>query len=379
PPYWGLRDYGVDPVIWGGDPGCEHSWEGVGLAHHPGQVKQTITDQKVEVGQNAGSGQFCTKCSAWLGQLGLEPTPELYVQHLVEIFREVRRVLRDDGTVWLNIGDSYAGSMKGIGTNGEAYAGPKQATNKGSVGITPYKPDWSNTTLKPKDLVGIPWMLAFALRADGWWLRSDIIWAKGLSFCKSYSGTVMPESVTDRPTKSHEYVFLLTKSKSYYYDQEAIREDIASGPSDIKKMIEKKDRIGGKTLTADDSLYKANKETHIGQKRAVGNPSGRNVRSVWAINPENYSEAHFAVYPTKLIEPMILAGTSPKACGVCGAPYARIVELGEVISEGGGYERHKGNPNKLTGGKIKTVMEQHEHKMLGFRPTCDHSDDSGSC
>ena len=211
PPYWGLRDYGVD------------------------------------------------------NQIGLEPTPEEYVQTMVEVFREVKRVLRDDGTVWLNLGDSYAGSGKGqMGDRTSANINNKQSTNKGSsTGGLPT--DYGH--MKPKDLIGIPWRVAFALQADGWYLRSDIIWAKGVSFCPDYSGSVMPESVTDRPTKSHEYLFLLTKSARYYYDAEAVRED------------------------------------------ATGCGESRNLRSVWTINPQPYSEAHFATFPTTLVEPCVKAGS----------------------------------------------------------------------
>ncbi len=157
--------------------------------------------------------------------------------------------------------------------------------------------------LKPKDLVGIPWMVAFALRTDGWYLRSDIIWAKP---------NPMPESVTDRPTKSHEYLFLLSKSERYYYDAEAIKEPVQSGPSDIRKMEEKKDRISAKHLThSPGPLAAANPETNIGQKRGVGDPSGRNRRSVWNIATAPYSGAHFATFPTALVKPCILAGSKP--------------------------------------------------------------------
>src|SRR5690606_17148670 len=152
---------------------------------------------------------------------------------------------------------------------------------------------------KPKDLCMIPARVAIALQMDGWYLRSDIIWNK-------LNG--MPESVTDRPTKNHEYIFLLTKSQKYYYDAYAIRENLQSGPSDIKKMIEQKDRIGGKTLTADDGLYKANMNTNIGQKRGVGNVLfGRNKRTVWTLPTVPFADAHFAVFPPDLVKPAILA------------------------------------------------------------------------
>jgi len=153
--------------------------------------------------------------------------------------------------------------------------------------------------LKPKDMVGIPWRVAFALQADGWWLRSDIIWAKP---------NPMPESVRDRPTKSHEYIFLLSKNATYYYDAEAIKEACKSGPSDIRKMEESLPRIGGKHKVLMDPLSKAPSTTNIGQKRSVGSPNGRNWRSVWTIATAPYPGAHFATFPETLVTPCILAG-----------------------------------------------------------------------
>ncbi len=173
PPYWGLRDYDLPPTVWGGDADCEHRW-----ADSVGQVI---------AGLQTG---FCADCKAWLGAFGLEPSPEQYVENLVEIFREVRRVLRDDGTLWLNIGDSYA---TGAGGGRVAGGGGQGARWKNKTGH--WQPNRMKIRgLKPKDLIGIPWRAAFALQADGWWLRSDIVWAKK---------NPMPESVKDRPTRSH--------------------------------------------------------------------------------------------------------------------------------------------------------------------------------
>lgn len=189
------------------------------------------------------------------GQLGLEETPEQYVSKMVEVFREVRRVLRDDGTLWLNIGDSYAGSGKGRNADGTHQEGGKQGTNKGTVEGRLVKT--SAPDCKPKDLIGIPWMLAFALRADGWYLRQEIIWHKP---------NPMPESVKDRCTKAHEQIFLLSKSPRYYFDTAAMQEVSVDG-------------------------------------------SGvRNRRSVWSVATRSYKGAHFATFPPALIEPCVLAG-----------------------------------------------------------------------
>jgi DNA modification methylase len=230
-------------------------------------------------------------------QIGLESTPEAYVERIVEVFREVRRVLRDDGTLWLNLGDSYAGS--GPNRQGEAV-GASGETNGAGI-------DTRNGLegLKPKDLVGIPWRVAFALQADGWYLRSDIIWAKP---------NPMPESVTDRPTKSHEYVFLLSKSARYYYDAEAIKEpSLNLGVTDI--------RFGGSKYGDSDDPKHATKSgnTYVDSGK-------RNARSVWRIATKPYAEAHFATFPIELPERCIKAGSSEAGeCCACGSPFERVV------------------------------------------------------
>lgn len=226
PPYWGLRDYGVE------------------------------------------------------GQLGLESTPAEYVSALVAVFREVRRVLRDDGTLWLNLGDSYANVGKWGGSSGGKHAGDLH----GATGVGRGKREYG--TLKSKDLVGIPWRVAFALQADGWWLRSDIIWHKP---------NPMPESVTDRPTKAHEYVFLLAKSESYFYDAEAVKEPAVKGHAGS--------RFGsGKTAT--HQLGRAGTTPRV-------DDDTRNRRSVWTIATRPFKGAHFATFPPALIEPCVLAGSRP--------------------------------------------------------------------
>ena len=232
------------------------------------------------------------------GQLGLEATPEEYTANMVDVFREVRRVLRKDGTLWLNLGDSYAGSGRGMNGDGSSgKVGAKQETNAGSnvdfhdrlveqgaIGRFWVAPP---AGLKPKDLVGIPWSVAFALRADGWWLRSDIIWSKP---------NPMPESVTDRPTKAHEYLFLLSKSQKYYYDHEAIAETaIHAG-----RVVEYDGSQKNSSVDPDLMRTRINTTTLVKETR--------NRRTVWEIPTEPYAEAHFATYPTELVKPCILAG-----------------------------------------------------------------------
>ena len=241
PPYWGLRDYGLPPV----------EWPSVSYAPMAGLTEIAVP--------------------AWAGCLGLEPTVEAFVGHLVLVTRELRRVLRDDGTFWLNLGSSY----------------------------------------QDKQEMGIPWRVAFALQADGWICRSTIIWAKGISFCKTYSGSCMPESVKDRPTTSYEHVFLLAKSKRYFYDGVAVKEKSAD-PTRTNYAH------GGK-------LDASRNDT---DSRDFGGGNGRNLRTVWAIGTGGgYKKAHFATYPPALVEPMIKAGASEKGCcSACGAPWQRVIE-----------------------------------------------------
>jgi DNA modification methylase len=382
PPYWGLRDYGTEPQVWGG--GCQHVWGDENISKIRDSNRDTMEwttggDPAAKIrGEYPSHGAFCSLCGAWRGSLGLEPSPDLYVQHIVEIFREVRRVLRSDGTLWLNLGASYAGGGRGRGEKG--WAGPKQATNVGSTTLAAVP---NLEAFKPKDLVPIPWMVALALQADGWWLRSSIIWAKGLSFAThkvecphchhkhqaQYSGSCMPESVRDRPTQSYEYVFLLTKRARYFYDAEAVREPTVTednrkpyAPGQVDARGDGRDRGGGQPTARDTS--------------------GRNLRSVWAINPAPFPEAHFATFPPKLVEPCILAGTSARGvCPGCGGPWERVVE--KVASDwetrkaagATGGTLSKGH-NTTHGAGTDHTLGQRESRTIGWRPTCTcgHSD-----
>lgn len=219
-------------------------------------------------------------------EMGLEETPEAYTEAMVDLFRDLRRVLADDGTIWLNIGDSYAGGGGGnYNKTGISQAGGQHITNVRN------RPEWlENAGLKPKDLIGIPWRVAFALQQDGWYLRSDIIWHKP---------NPMPESVTDRPTKSHEYLFLLTKSPRYYYDREAIREPIKEGNTGY---------IRARARTAQGALGGENQ--HNVERRDYAEIKGANKRSVWTVTTKPFKGAHFAVMPEALVEPCLLAGSA---------------------------------------------------------------------
>ena len=245
-------------------------------------------------------------------EIGAEATPDQYVASMVRVFREVRRVLRDDGTCWLNLGDSYNGS------SGSGWATAKQQTNKGS-----YHPGGARRApgLKPKDLCLIPYRVALALQDDGWWLRSNIVWAKGLSFCEHYSGSVMPESVRDRPTSAHEAVFLLTKSARYWYDAEAVQE------------AWRDDRAGDPG--AAPTKYTDRREAGSGRYNHDTRPAqpGRNIRNVWAISPRSYSGSHYAVFPPQLIAPMIDAGCP--VGGIVLDPFMGSGTTGQVAEDRG--------------------------------------------
>lgn len=313
PPYWGLRDYGID------------------------------------------------------GQLGLEKTPEEYVAKMVAVFREVKRVLRDDGTLWLNLGDSYASNAatdKGRTGGFESHRGSDTPTlNTDKQGRVAFR----SKEIKGKDLVGIPWMTAFALRADGWYLRSDIIWHKP---------NPMPESVTDRPTKSHEYIFLLSKCERYFYDNVAVMEAAQYGEQHANKATSwGKNRKHPNKFNVEDYAFTG--DNHTTSKMANGS-YGRNKRSVWTVTTSPYSEAHFATYPPDLIKPCIMAGTSAKGCcPQCGSPWERIVETDNPSKEANvgddmsGGAAKTGNPQTSAGLHRNNGGVYSTAKTLGWEPACD--------
>ena len=230
------------------------------------------------------------------GQIGLEPTPDAFVAKLVEVFREVRRVLRDDGTLWLNLGDSYAAQRGGTHQPAETLAGGKGGKTEDGERVNRDRFDGYNPTrnataigLKHKDLIGIPWRVAFALQADGWYLRQDIIWHKP---------NPMPESVTDRCTKAHEYIFLLSKSQRYYFDADAIKEPSIDPESHKGRRARSKDKREGNILFA----------TKVGNNAEGKVYATRNRRSVWTVTTKPFKGAHFATFPPDLIEPCVKAG-----------------------------------------------------------------------
>jgi DNA modification methylase len=290
PPYWGLRDYGT--AQWeGGDPNCDHSPERQG--------SRFATPVSAKQASNTGSGT-AARCDCDCGarridqQIGLEASFTDYIETMRSVFREVWRVLRDDGTLWLNMGDCYAAAQNGRSARDTKVYGSDDRTFRDKPFST------VGNGLKPKDLCGIPWRLAFALQADGWYLRSDIVWSKP---------NPMPESVTDRPTKAHEYVFLMSKSERYFYDQDAIREEPTGCADSIRSF--------GNNPNRNDS---------DAAQWAFDGSVGHNKRTVWEIPTAPFPEAHFATFPPALIEPCIKAGCPHKCCAKCGAPWVREIE-----------------------------------------------------
>lgn len=305
PPYWGLRDYGAE------------------------------------------------------GQLGLEPTPEEHVAAVVAVFEEVRRVLRSDGTLWLNYGDSYATQR-----NDHDWLGSGASAKKG----------WHGGDLKPKDLVGMPWRVAFALQAAGWYLRSDIIWHKP---------NPMPESVTDRPTSAHEYLFLLAKSPRYFYDADAIREQLSEVALEQLAYAQKhhfsgsgRSKLAPERGDGDSNVGAGGK--HARAARGAGiNPAGRNKRTVWTVATQPYSGAHFATFPPKLITPCILAGTSERGCcSSCGAPWVRVVDVkpSRIAGRGRCPADHRGRGIPQRSGPGSGALSSESRTTAGWQPSCKCTD-----
>ncbi len=295
PPYWGLRNYGTDKTL----------------------------------------------------EIGSEKTLDKYVEKMVEVFRAVWEVLRDDGVVWLNLGDSYATSPKGSlrGQDKSSLTSTKTQQNSPVKGI-----DKSKVGLPSGNLVGIPWRVALALQADGWVLRQDIVWHKP---------SPMPESVRNRCTKTHEYLFILTKKGSgYYYDAEAIKE----------KSLWSKDTRSGKGRIA--YTKKRRGKLGTGQEAFVQVTNTRNKRSVWTVATESYAGAHFATFPRKLITPCVLAGTSAHgACAECGAPWKRVVEV-EKLTRKRPNDYVKRTGEKGTGNSCANTVAGVDVTTVGWKPSC---------
>jgi len=476
PPYFGQRDYGLEQCVWDAADGCKHTWGSLVKGKSQSGSLEGSTLDGAPPGKERRpewESAFCLHCGAWRGSLGHEPTPDLYIRHLVEIFREVRRVLKDNGVCWIVAGDSYSGSGKGQMGNGQHSQehGTKQGTSAGTlVGGLPT----GYTGLKPKDLIGVPWRLAFALQQNGWYLRSDVIYAKtncmpeslngwrwerhrikvspsaraagnsahslaheglrppqgardgrnfvshasewqdclGCSKCSPNDGYVLRKG-SWRPTRSHEYIFMLAKSSEYFGDREAVKEPLAA--SSIRRIEQSSfdEQTGGdkdygatgvnpsrsarKALenlavryrssgnkerkTGDGSRSRVN--DHLGSSIPwQGDESGRNKRDVWWLSTKPFAGPHYAAFPESVAETPILSSTSEKGnCSKCGAPWVRTVEKGDLEEHPQRQNRAVRNVGNLPmggvgysldGGTLGLVQELH---TTGWRPTCSCSTD----
>jgi DNA modification methylase len=315
PPYYGLRDYGLPPTLWptvtyrpmpglppvtipGCDPDCDHEWGDPIRAPWANEIpgpNGRVKNPEASRGRGKTSGERCQRCGGWRGCLGLEPDPLMYVGHLVLIFRHLGDALAKDGTAWLNLGDSYAGGGNGGGGSfaKDGIRTPMAGTGKNK------RPAWKQggnhipDGLKNKDLLGIPWRAAFALQADGWYLRAENIWNKP---------NCMPESVDDRTTRAHEQVFLLAKSKRYYYDAEAVAEEAIMKPQ--RRLTAQKRKDGHAVDNWKNPRILRDEPTADGD-------GSRNRRTVWTISTTPYPGAHYAVMPEALADICIKAGSRP--------------------------------------------------------------------
>jgi DNA modification methylase len=415
PPYYGLRSYGTEPQVWVGDPNCSHVFGAEGKSEQ--RLRNGIGSDTVKVAfgetLHPSTGAFC-RCGAWRGDLGLEPTVEMFIAHMVEIFREVRRVLRKDGTLWLNIGDSYAASTKGSGGTNPQVGGGKRTILEGqNYGARKF----GMGDCKPKDLLMIPAQLALALRADGWVLRSRIVWAKKAP---------MPESCDDRPTSAHEDIYLLAKSNNptfwthrdhegsrtkplpdyrwqqiddhgrvvaeqdfappgfqrnwphwkrinlwaahdYFYDGEAVKEE---GEGKWEESHYKYYRGKGTSVRNTNSDRGDTKAGERFAETSTNRFNGtRNMRNVWHLGPEPFPEAHFATFVSEIPRRAILAGTSARGvCPKCGGPWVRVVESKtETNRKPGQFETGRiGGDSVETKGRAGDVTAT----TLGWRLSC---------
>jgi DNA modification methylase len=357
PPYWGLRDYGT--AKWqGGDPNCSHSYG----RNTRGGLTQFQKNNKGSFGDEAiKSGECCKLCGAKRidKQLGLEPTYQEHIQNIVELFRAIKPKLKDSATVWLNYGDSYASTVNGTKVKDQVknkvqFSG--KYLIKGDDRTFRDKPfSTIQGSLKPKDLVMIPNRIAIALQDDGWWIRSEIIWHKP---------NPMPESTKDRPTSCHEKIWLITKSKKYYYDADAIREPVAQGT--ITRLSEKNLK-NQKGSNRGNGGMRSN-----GNMKPVGNMETKNKRNVWTVTTKPCKEAHFATFPKDLIEPCIKAGCPEKVCVKCGTPYVRNLKI--IFTP---ERKTRDNMVNVIPGRDKPTrmnsknMESLIKKDLGFKKDCN--------
>ena len=391
PPYWGLRKYsGEQGRIWGGDPECQHIWEGEEEFIAPENSTAKPDDRWASFRDSRYLNQApfkpghkeCVACGAWYGGLGLEPTPQQHIQNIVQIMAEVHRVLRDDGVVWLNYGDCYAGSGKGAAN----YDGPisgKQKTNVGSMADGQGLPVFRD--YPAGNLMLMPHRIAIALQDWGWVVRNDVVWWKRNPMPESVRGWSFDANTGElrkgsfRHTRAHEYIFQLVKSMQYWSNQEAVREAVE--PSSIERSKYRLHGFPKQTAGYDkDKVNYINPVTAEATREKILSGQGRNPRSVMDVPTAPYSGAHYATFPPNLIAPLIRATCPRWACPVCGQGWSPVVEKGEVTGipgEGGeGYQLAKAQEAQGTNIKGRSDGWIPNHfiptNVKEYRATCSH-------
>lgn len=346
PPYYGLRSYDTEPQVWGGNTRCQHEWGGE-IPHRGPAASQGRTGCRVDRRNNhrtdprdRARGAFCEHCGAWRGEHGLEPTVAMWMDNEVAIWREVRRVLRDDGTLWLNVGDTYATTSNGrpaaqVEDDDRSFADKPFSTVQGLY--------------KPKDRMMLPARLAIALQEDGWFLRDEIVWAKD---------NPMPSSVKGRTTPAHEMIYVFAKRRRYFFDAYAIMEPVSGGTHPRRK--------DGQTVKAIDGG--AGFDRRVGSLVYDNEPRDqRNKRSVWQLPIEPFPGAHFATAPTAIVRPCILAGTSARGvCPGCGTPYERMLKTSPMVVDRSSYSEATGSRTHLGGTMVSPPLAQ----TIGWRKVC---------
>ena len=365
---------GMNDVLWGGSTKCAHEWKKTSprRPRDKDDAGGAISKGNRGASYDASGGKLCAKCNGWLGQFGLEPTAQMYVAHAVKVFRGVRRVLRDDGTCWIEIGDSFSTHPAGL-TGEKRWA----ASGLGNVDHTGAEQAGSidrRTAGSPreKNLMLVPQRLAIAFQDDGWIVRSIVIW---------HRQNPMPEAVRDRPTQSHSYILMLTKEPRYFFDQEATRETAQGGHSWGKAVQLSHGKMG-----TEDSVIRSKPSWYASMREQVPAGGGRNIRYVWTIPTKGYPGAHFATFPESLPERCILASTSEKgACPKCGSPWERVMSDGGPDLEwrracggdangeyhGEAIKRYEGTgAENASDVKRRILAGLWRRQTVGWRPTC---------
>jgi site-specific DNA-methyltransferase (adenine-specific) len=355
PPFWALRDYQTEPQIWDGDENCQHEWGQLQktLKHKSGETNPSKEGWYKDKGASDDRGNnFCSKCGAWRGSLGLEPTFDLYIKHLCDIFDEFKRVLKKTGTLWVNIGDTYWGGGNNRGSTEENLSA-KQFSNRGARGQNQREWDKSYST---KSLCLIPERFCIEMVNRGWIKRNTIIW---------YKRNCMPSSVKDRFTVDFEYVFFFVKNKKYWFEQQ-YEQWTDNNISDIRRAEAKHPGYNGKYRKGYNQQYRDLLGGQGIKGQPVGNPSqGRNRRCVWDIPTKPFSGAHFAVFPETLVEPMVKSGCPEFICKKCGKAREKIEKRESFITRpttGSPNQKQKQKPENSgglarTGGHVAVRIE----------------------